>query len=132
MDGGRPRFKFAEYAVDADGAVTEGADNRLDTRLARRSSFTRWFSVARMAAATTGSCDLGAGAAVSGIAPREVTVVAGVRVPREREEEDDDDEVPVPNDDIDDRLVLELDRYGKAVAVIPDRASGCAFLNDER
>ncbi len=41
MDGGRVRFKFAEYAADAAGAVTEEADERVEARLARRSSFAR-------------------------------------------------------------------------------------------
>lgn len=106
MDGGRARFRLAEYAADAEGAVTEEADNRLEVRLARRSSFSRWFSVARMAAATTGSCDLCAGPAVSGIALREVTVVAGVRVPRDNDDVDDAEELP--KDDTEDRLVLGL------------------------
>jgi hypothetical protein len=130
MDGGRARLRFAEYEAEADGVVTDDADNRLEARLARRSSFARWFSVARIAAATTGSWALGA--AVSGIASREMTVVAGVRVPRESDDVEEDGEVPVPNDDTDDRLLLGLDRYGSAVTGMTDSPSGRAFLNEER
>jgi hypothetical protein len=124
MEGGRARFKFAEYAADAGGAVTDEADNRSESRFARRcSSFSRWCSVARIAAATTGSCVRVSGAAASGIALRElreVTVVAGVTAERESDDVEDDGEV-VPNDDIDDRLVLGLElglgRYERPVGI---------------
>jgi len=125
MDGGRARFKFAEYDADAEG-VTEDAESRLEPRLMRRSSFSRWFSVARIAAATTGSCDLVADAAASGIALREVTVVAGVRVVRDSDDVEDDG--VVPKDDIEDRLVLGLDMYGS----INGAPSGRALFAEER
>jgi hypothetical protein len=125
MDGGRARFRLAAYAVDADGvgAVTEDADDRLEARLARRSSFSRWFSVARMAAATTGSCDRVA--VDSGIALSERTVVAGVVVVRESDEVEDDAEVP--KDDREDRLL----EYGNTIGIV-DSVPGRAPFVEER
>jgi len=41
MDGGRARFKLAEYDAEAEGAGTEEADTRLEARFARRSCFSR-------------------------------------------------------------------------------------------